>query len=398
MTHEDFAPDMKRRGRAGRLANVVFLACTIFAVLSLYTLIMGIIDRSFGFVAVTYEARFQDIEANGKLLPDATDAEIISVLRENIRPRILSTIELEKPLETLKRKDLLEILDREVLVPTVEKTWTVSESLFARASVIAFVEDNFPDAELTFRAWVNPDFIGNAQSSDALYAGIRGAILGSVFTILITILIAFPIGTAAAVWLEEYAADNWVNRFISTNIYNLSGVPSIIYGMLGLAVFVRGMATVTAGRTVLSASLTLALLILPVIIINAQEAIRAVPKSLRYSSLAVGGTKWQTIWHHVLPSSMDRILTGTVLGISRAIGETAPLVVVGASAFLTQDPTSPFSKFTTLPIQIYQWTSYPEEQFRNLAAGAILVLLVLLISLNTAAIIMRNKYRKERRV
>ena len=151
------------------------------------------------------------------------------------------------------------------------------------------------------------------------------------------------------------------------------------------------------GRTILSAGLTLALLILPTIIINAQEAIRAVPRTLRESGYALGATKWQVISSHVLPASMDRILTGTVLAISRGIGETAPLVLVGASTFLTKDPTSIFSKFTTLPIQIYQWTSRPQAEFRNIAAAAIVILVILLLSLNAGAIILRNKYRSERR-
>jgi len=195
------------------------------------------------------------------------------------------------------------------------------------------------------------------------------------------------------------------------NIYNLAGVPSIIYGMLGLAIFVRALEPVTSGaafgaaadptgangRTILSAGLTLALLVLPVIIINAQEAFRAVPRTLRESGYAVGATKWQVVWHHVLPAAFDRVLTGTIVAVSRAIGETAPLVVVGASTFLTQDPTSVFSKFTTLPIQIYQWTARPQEDFHNIAAAAILVLLVLMLSLNAFAIILRNRLRAKKR-
>jgi phosphate transport system permease protein len=196
---------------------------------------------------------------------------------------------------------------------------------------------------------------------------------------------------------------------IQTNINNLAGVPSIIYGMLGLAIFVRALefftsgaafglvedATTANGRTIISAGMTLGLLILPLIIINAQEAIKAVPNSLRQASYGVGATRWQTVWHHVLPNSISGILTGTILAISRAVGETAPLVVVGASTFITFDPDGPFSKFTTLPIQIYQWTSRPQDEFRNIAAAAILVLLVLLLSMNTIAIILRNRYKKK---
>jgi len=297
-------------------------------------------------------------------------------------------------------------------IVAVKATFDLSESLLAKEDIRAVLERDFPEGRLIFRAWLNLKFLGAAQSSVAVAAGVRGAVLGTLMTILVTILVAFPVGIGAAIYLEEYAADNRLGRFIRINIYNLAGVPSIIYGMLGLALFVRlaepftsgtafGAAadpTTANGRTVLSAGLTLALLILPVIIINAQEALRAVPGILRQSSLAVGATKWQTVWHHVLPASFDRILTGTVLAVSRAIGETAPLVVVGASTFLSRDPTSVFSKFTTLPIQIYQWTARPQEEFRRIAAAAILVLLILMLSLNAVAILLRNRIRAKKRL
>jgi len=266
----------------------------------------------------------------------------------------------------------------------------------------------FPDGRLVMRSWLNPNFIVSPQSETAIKAGVRTAILGSLWTIGIAIVFAFPIGVGAAIYLEEYAQDNLINRIIKTNINNLAGVPSIIYGMLGLAVFVRSLEQITSGavfgilddpttangRTILSAGLTLGLLILPLIIINAQEAIRAVPQSLRLASYGLGATKWQTIWAHILPSAASGILTGTILSISRAIGETAPLVVVGASTFIQEDPTGPFSKFTTLPIQIYQWTSRPQDVFRNIAAAAIIVLLVLVLALNATAVILRNRYSR----
>ena len=220
-------------------------------------------------------------------------------------------------------------------------------------------------------------------------------------------MLAFPLGLGAAIYLEEYATDNWLNRLIRTNINNLAGVPSIVYGILGLAIFVRTLEPLTSGqifglvdpstangRTVLAAGLTLGLLVLPIIIINAQEAIRAVPQSLRNASYGLGATKWQTVWSHVLPNAIPGILTGTILAISRAIGETAPLVVVGASTAISFDPASPFSKFTTLPIQIYQWTSRPQDEFRSLAAAAILVLLIILLSLNASAIFLRNRFSR----
>jgi phosphate transport system permease protein len=224
--------------------------------------------------------------------------------------------------------------------------------------------------------------------------------------ITITILFAFPTGVAAAIYLEEYASDNFFNRIIQTNINNLAGVPSIIYGLLGLAIFVRLLEPFTSGaafgqtidaatangRTILSAGLTLGLLILPLIIINAQEAIRAVPSTIRQASYGIGATRWQTVWNHVLPSAISGILTGTILAISRAVGETAPLVVIGASTFITIDPSGPFSKFTALPIQVYQWTVRPQAEFRNIAAAAIIVLLILLLSLNTSAVWLRNRF------
>ena len=187
------------------------------------------------------------------------------------------------------------------------------------------------------------------MNSKPEFAGVRTAMLGSLWMIALTMLIAFPIGVGAAIYLEEYATDNWLNRMIRTNIYNLAGVPSIIYGMLGLAIFVRALECYTSGaflgvtdsngRTIISAALTMALLVLPLIIINGQEAIRAVPNSLRQASYGLGATKWQTVWNHVLPQAMPGILTGTILAMSRAIGETAPLIVVGASTFIVFDPT-----------------------------------------------------------
>ena len=290
------------------------------------------------------------------------------------------------------------------------KSWRVGPSshpLFGRAEIEAETATKYPKATLVFRSWLTADLLRNPQSSKPELAGVRTALLGSLWTIAITILFAFPIGVAAAIYLQEYARENALNRIIQTNIGNLAGVPSIIYGMLGLAIFVRALESLTSGallgvvdpaaangRTIISAALTLGLLILPVIIINAQEALRAVPSSLRQASLALGATKWQTIWHHVVPNALPGIMTGTILAISRAIGETAPLVVVGAATFITFDPTGPFDKFTTLPIQIYQWTARPQSQFRNLAAAASLVLLVLLLTLNATAILLRNRYSR----
>jgi phosphate transport system permease protein len=314
------------------------------------------------------------------------------------------------PWEERSREEVYNLVMERVVSPTVVDTWSLQKSLFARKQILAEAEEKYPNATLEFRSWLTPNFISTPQSPDPERAGVRTAILGSLWTIAITILFAFPLGVGAAIYLEEYAGDTPINRLIQTNINNLAGVPSIIYGMLGLAIFVRALEPFTSGaafglvddpttangRTIISAGMTLGLLILPLIIINAQEAIKAVPNSLRQASYGMGATRWQTVWHHVLPNAIPGILTGTILAISRAIGETAPLVVVGASTFITFDPNGPFSKFTTLPIQIYQWTARPQDEFRNIAAAAILVLLVLLLSMNAIAILLRNRYARER--
>lgn len=307
------------------------------------------------------------------------------------------------------QENVYDLVVQWVLQSNVVQTWSLVDSLFSRGAVAAEATERFPEAELQFRMWLTGDFITSPQAAEPELAGVRTAILGSLWTIAITILFSFPIGVGAAIYLEEYARDNRVNRFIQMNINNLAGVPSIIYGMLGLAIFVRLLVALTSGaafgavaegttangRTILSAGLTLGLLILPIIIINAQEAIRAVPNSLRMGSYGLGATKWQTVWSHVLPNALPGILTGTILAMSRAIGETAPLVVIGASTFITADPEGPFSKFTTLPIQIYQWTSRPQAEFRNIAGAAIIVLLVLLLSLNATAVVLRNRFSRK---
>ena len=290
--------------------------------------------------------------------------------------------------------------------PQIVRSWSLRDSLFMQTEIEAEAT-KIQNGELSFRSWLTPAFLTNTQSPLPQQSGVRTAIFGSLWVILITIFFSLPIGVGAAIYLEEYAEDNWLNRLIETNINNLAGVPSIIYGLLGLAVFVRIMepltsgrlfgvvdATTANGRTVVSAGLTLGLLILPLIIINAREAIRSVPSSLRQASLGLGATQWQTIWNHVLPNALPGILTGAILSVSRALGETAPLVVIGASTFIVVDPDGPFSKFTTLPIQIYQWTSRPQDEFRNIAAAAIIVLLVLLLTLNASAVILRNRYTR----
>ena len=239
--------------------------------------------------------------------------------------------------------------------------------------------------------WLSLDLLTNYPSRFPARAGVKSAILGTLWMMGLTAATSFPIGVGAAIYLEEYAPKNWLTRILQTNIANLAGVPSIVYGILGLAIFVR---FAGLGRSVIAGALTLALLVLPVIIIASQEALKAVPGSLREASYGVGATKWQTIRHHVFPVALPGILTGTILSLSRAIGETAPLIMIGALTFIAFPPTSPMDPFTVLPIQIFNWTAKPQKEFHELAAAAIIVLLVLLLVMNAAAIFLRNRYQK----
>lgn len=405
-----FEENLSGRHRKSLIMRFVFQASTIIGIIALTALLYNIITESFGFVAVENE-RDPDALIGGAPLQEAGKDALASVLREHVSEGLIRRLDAERPLADRSRQEIYDLVVERVVNPRVVGSWTLAESLFEKRKILLTMSEEFPGARLVFRSWLRPELISKPQSSVPERAGVRTAILGSLWVIFITVIISFPVGVGAAIYLEEYARDNLLNRVIQTNIYNLAGIPSIIYGMLGLAIFVRALEPLTSGsllgladsstangRTILSAGLTLALLVLPIIIINAQEAIRSVPQSLRHSSYGVGATKWQTVWHHVLPASFDRILTGTILAISRAIGETAPLVVIGASTFVTLDPKGVFSKFTTLPIQIYQLTARPQAEFRNAAAAAIVVLLVLLLTLNASAVLLRNKYSKKKRM
>lgn len=236
-----------------------------------------------------------------------------------------------------------------------------------------------------------PHFFTNYPSRIPGRAGVRAALLGTLWLMVLTAGITVPIGIAAALYLEEFAPDNRLTRAIETNIANLAGVPSIIYGLLGLGVFVRAL---SLGRVLLAGALTLALLVLPIVIIAAREALRAVPDDIRRAALALGATRWEAVRHQVLPPALPGIMTGTILALSRAIGETAPLIMMGAFSYLAFDPT-PFSSFTALPIQIFGWIVRPQAAFAQLAAAASLVLLVVLLVMNTVAIWVRNRYRTD---
>lgn len=239
--------------------------------------------------------------------------------------------------------------------------------------------------------WLDWQFITSFPSRKPDRAGILSPLFGSLWLVALTAIFSFPIGVAAAIYLEEYAPKNRFTEIIQTNIANLAGVPSIVYGLLGLAVFVRAL---MLGRSLVAGALTMSLLILPTVIIASREAIRAVPVSLRYAALALGATRWQTVQRTVLPLAFPGILTGTILGLSRAIGETAPLITIGALTYIAFLPDGPMSPFTVLPIQIFNWTSRPQEEFRNLAAAGIVVLLAVLLSANAVAVLLRDRLQK----
>lgn len=437
-----------RRARRARFASAGFLSLLIVAVLALASLLFTIIDDSFGLVAVVNEREPEEIVASLGYDPSVVSLDslgkedLVIALRGAINNNVGRRLERERRFfgdrlvfeaeETWQelcaspepvpgcsggarsQGDVLLLVKERVVVPDIIASNGLFPSLFDAdgfedAVRTGFAEGRFGDytvdrVRFQWRAWLNMDFLTNPLSSIPELAGIRTAILGSAWLILFTVAFAVPVGVGAAIYLEEFAKKNRINEFLQTNINNLAGVPSIIYGMLGLAVFVRLFEPFTSGslfgtgvdsgRTVISAGLTLGLLTLPVVIISSQEAIRAVPASLRQAGMALGATRWQTVRSHVLPVALPGILTGTILAIARAIGETAPLILVGAAGFITADPSGPFSKFTALPIQIFQWTSLPQAEFRNLAAAASLALLVMLLALNAVAVILRNRYSR----
>ncbi len=241
-------------------------------------------------------------------------------------------------------------------------------------------------------AYLDWGFITGFPSRFASRSGILPALLGSLWLIVLTALISVPVAIGAAIYLEEYAKDSRLTRFILINISNLAGIPSIVYGILGLTVFVR---TLALGRSILSGALTLSMLIFPIIIVTTQEAIKTVPDEWRHGSYALGATKWQTIRRVVLPGALPGILTGIILSIARALGETAPLLLVGAFSYVSALPKGPMDSFIALPIQIFTWTSKPSAEFRDVTAAAILVLLVLMLLSNGLALVIRGRQQKK---
>lgn len=569
----------RRRGRIGRLFNYFSIAV---AGLALIALLLNVVNQAFGAIGVVNTIEPETL-TGGRPLAELSNDELAVILAEHVGGRLRVLIrdtisqvedkrftkatvaeivgddtvdpaiadELLKAISKERQAGLLaryasqttlrNLVLEEVIERRVIASFSLSETIFNFAAVKRAIEgpilaeykksERLDDAKVTvirFHSWLDSEFLATPMSSRPALAGVRTALIGSIGLMMVVVVVALPIGVGAAIYLEEYAQRGFANRLIETNVRNLAGVPSIIYGMLGLAIFVRALAPFTSGlifhsnfdlptvetvvervapvfdgavsfdgdilssdsaridaptlgrvvdtflrfgspsltmlgnssviemaealaealdiavdaratradedhdieargayyrfdvadesrisdaafdqlmaslvrinsfapngRTLVSAGLTLALLILPIIIINAQEAIRAVPYTIREASYGLGATRWQTIWNQVLPAALPGIMTGTILSVSRVVGETAPLIVVGAATFLVTDPTSPFSQFTAMPIQIYQWTARPQGQFADIAAAAIIVLLGLMLTLNAATIYLRNRY------
>ena len=239
--------------------------------------------------------------------------------------------------------------------------------------------------------WVSKNLIVNYPSRHPEQAGLLSALMGTVWVMACTATISIPIGIGAAVYLEEYAPKNWFTKLIEVNISNLAGVPSIVYGLLGLALFVQILAL---GRSVLAGALTMSLLILPIIILTSREAVKSIPTTYREAAFALGATRWEVVSNVILPSAFPGILTGTILAMSRAIGESAPMIAISALVYLTFVPSGPMDRFTVLPIQIFNWVSRPQEGFRGIAAGGIVILLAVLFIMNAVAVYLRIKYQR----
>lgn len=259
--------------------------------------------------------------------------------------------------------------------------------LVALLTLVTLLVDVFRDG----LSRINGEFLSRLDSRLPTRAGIKPALIGTMWLMGLVALISFPVGVGAAVYLEEFAPRNRLTTLIEVNVANLAGVPSIVYGLLGLAVFVRFMGM---GRSVLAGALTLVLLILPIIIVSAREALRAVPDSIRQGSLAVGATRLQTVWGQILPAALPGIMTGMILGLSRAIGETAPLITLGALTYVNFVPNHPLDRFTAIPIQVFNWVSRPQTEFQQTAAAGIILLLGLLLAMNAVAIYVRNRYER----
>lgn len=424
---------IQRNTRARWMQNIYF-STLIIAIIILLLLLFSIINQTFGYVAISQEIKAEQL--SDRPLAELEPTELANILLEQT-PRLLlvmvrdnlSRVPVDQftstPLgesingtvpedlasvtprdlsgdagpaayarllgDNLSSAQLVALIEVNVLKVEIEQAWTLIESLTQREQIEASVAATEDQEDLVFYSWLNSRLLTQRNSQRVEEAGIGPALAGTFYLLIMTVAISLPLGVGAAIYLEEYAQESFLNRLLETNIRNLAGVPSIIYGMLGLTVFVNTLSFVTQGRSILSGALTLSLLILPIIITNSREALRAVPSTIREASYGLGATKWQTVSRQILPAALPGVLTGLILGVSRAIGETAPLIVIGATNSISTFPDSPFSRFSVLPFTIYNWSSQPDAAFKNASSAAIIILLVLLLIINSAAIFFRNR-------
>lgn len=389
------AENLGQRRRISRLGITIVVAVSAVSALMVAWFLVGILNDSFGMIVVTYEV------TPPSDLDEMNSDAIAELIRTGARAGVVRRFEQTDPLEERSRRELRGIADRFVFQPSIERAWSLSQSLSQRAEIEEFAQE--VGGYVQFRAWVSPDLILNPIERNPLQSGIRTALVGSLWIVALSLAIAFPIGVATAIYLNEYTSDSSFSRFLRANIETMASVPSIIYGILGLALFVRVLGPFTSGtalgageggsvgRTILSAGLTLSILVLPTIVISVRDLLENIPDSYREACYAVGGRRSTIIFRRLVPSIAGQLVTVLFAGISRVIGETAPLLVVGAAAFITVDPTSVFSRFTALPAQIFFWSARPQAGYRNLAAGAIVVLVILSIGINIGLALIRRR-------
>ncbi len=385
-----FGPE-HRRSRRNSLAFILLHLGAILSFLSVAILLLSVLNNVFGLVLLEYAVHPKQVYGDGE--PDRLDRnQLEDILSEHLTEHLKRRMESDRPVTERDSENLIEMINRYVLAPRILEAWTLGESLFQQ-DAIRRVQNSRPGTTLQFRSWLSKDFLTSPQHQEPQFAGIRTALLGSLWILGVLVAIALPIGLGTAIYLEEYARpERWYNRLIEMNIDSLAGVPSLVFGLLGLAVFVPALASFEGdGRNVLAAGMTLSILVLPVVIMESREALRDVPLSLRMAGFSLGATRWQILQYHILPASMGRIISAMILAISRAFGEAAPLIVLGTSAFLSSDPVSLLSRAVALPVQIFQWTLRPQSQFRNNAAAAIVVLLLLSLLLNSLAVFVRHR-------
>ncbi len=445
VSEADYRARMGKRNRRGKVAETFFLFSNLVGLAIIVILVGHILNNTLGMVVISNKVEPAALSAQP--LETLSSDQLVTILQENlgnrvkviirdrmsqVDPSIFTTVPVTDALfgstlpegldqetindlsseqiafiltHNLDSGQLVDLITEQIVQPTIIESWQLIPSIFNRQQIEQEAATKHAEGRLEFKSWVNADFLTSSASSRVSTTGLRTALLGTAWIMVITIATSLILGVGAAIYLEEYSQDSAIGRFLEINIRNLAAIPSVIYGMLGLAIFVRVLSEITSGqafgmdninsRTVLSAGFTLALLILPNLIVTSQEALRAVPRSIREASFGLGATSWQTISRQVLPAALPGILTGVILSVSRAVGETAPLLVVGASTFIAIDPNGPFSKFTVVPIQIFQWTAEPDQTWRNAAAAAIIVLLTVMILLNLTAIVLRNRFSKE---